>query len=295
MIQCFVKRNYKPSFKLEKVPYIAYVSKIEEQASIHPRVMHAHEDLVEIVLITSGNGEYSIAGVRHKVQRGSLAIYNSNVVHDEITGPDVLIGSYCCAIGGLKIEGIRDNAFISDKESPVIYIEEAQCARMESLMDLMFLELTSGQGGEETCYHLLQALLTDCWHVTRGALHEEDVSNILGNRIITYVDKHFAEDISLQSISEHLNISPYYLSHVFKDMTGYSPLKYILRRRIGEAQTLLISTDKTITQIASMVGYDNPSHFNQMFSKNVGRTPRDYRKNYIVAKDTGEKSNRHKL
>ena len=287
MIQCLVKRNYKPSFKLEKVPYIAYVSKIGEQASIHPRVMHAHEDLVEIVLITSGGGEYSIAGIRHKVQRGSLAIYNSNVVHDELSGPDVLIGSYCCAIGGLKIEGLRENALISNKETPVFYMDEAQCARMENLMDLMFLELTGGHGGgEETCHHLLHALLTSCWHITSGALHEEDINNVLGNRIITYIDHNFSEDISLQSISENLNISPYYLSHVFKDMTGYSPLKYILRRRIGEAQTLLITTDKTITQIASMVGYDNPSHFNQMFSKNVGRTPREFRKNYIVAKDS---------
>ena len=286
MIQCFVKKNYKPSFTLNSNPFLAYVSKIEEAASIHPRVMHAHEDLIEIVLITSGDGEYSIGGVRYRVRRGNLVIYNSNVVHDELSGPDVLIGSYCCAVGGLKIEGLRENALISDKESPVFLVDEVQCARMEKLMDLMFVELSGRQGGgEEICHHLMLALLTSCWHVTRGApREEEDTGNVLGNRIKTYIDVHFAEDISLQSVSDELNISPYYLSHVFKDMTGYSPLQYIVRRRVGEAQTLLISTDYSITHIASMVGYDNPSHFNLLFSKNVGMTPRKFRKNYIVSK-----------
>ncbi|MGE4549050.1 MAG: AraC family transcriptional regulator [Intestinibacillus sp.] len=289
MIQCFVKKNYTPSFKLNSEPRLVYVSKIEQAASIHPRVMHAHEDLVEIVLITGGSGEYSIGGVRHKVQRGNLAIYNSGVVHDELSGPDVLIGSYCCAVGGLRIEGLRENALISDKGSPVFSVDEAQCARLESLMDLMFSELVSGQGGgEETSHHLLLALLTCCWHVTHGEVREEEYGgNVLGTRIKTYIDTHFSEDISLQSISDQLNVSPYYLSHVFKDMTGYSPLQYIVRRRIGEAQTLLISTNYPVTRIASMVGYDNPSHFNLLFAKNVGMTPRKYRKNYIVS--SGEK------
>lgn len=284
MIQCFVKKNYTPSFQLRAQPRLAYISKIEQSASIHPRVMHAHEDLVEIVLITSGSGEYSIGGVRHKVQRGDLAIYNSGVVHDELSGPDVLIGSYCCAVGGLCIAGLRDNALIEGGSAPVFHVDETQCAMLERLLDLMFCELVGGQGGgEETCHHLLLALLTCCWHVTHGAPREEQInSNVLGTRIKTYIDAHYAEDISLQSISEQLNISPYYLSHVFKDMTGYSPLQYIVRRRIGEAQTLLISTEYPVTRIASMVGYDNPSHFNLLFAKNVGMTPRKYRKNYII-------------
>lgn len=287
MIQCFVKKNYTPSFKLNSEPRLAYVSKIEEAASVHPRVMHAHQDLVEIVLITSGSGQYSIGGVRHQVHRGNLAIYNSGVVHDELSGPDVLIGSYCCAVGGLQIEGQRENALISDTGSPVFEVSEEQCERLEKLLDLMFSELVSGkQSGEEVSHHLLRALLTSCWHITHGVAAGDPCStNVLGVRIKTYIDAHYSEDISLQSISDHLNVSPYYLSHVFKDTTGYSPLQYIVRRRIGEAQTLLISTDYPVTRIASMVGYDNPSHFNLLFAKNVGMTPRKYRKNYIVVQD----------
>ena len=95
-------------------------------------------------------------------------------------------------------------------------------------------------------------------------------------------------------MGEALNISPYYLSHVFKEMSGYSPMQYLLRRRIGEAQTLLISTDLPVTTIAGMVGYDTQSYFNLQFSKNVGMPPKKYRQNYLVETRQPEKKRRKK-
>ena len=116
----------------------------------------------------------------------------------------------------------------------------------------------------------------------------------MGQRIKEYIDKNYAEPITLQSMGEALNISPYYLSHVFKEMSGYSPMQYLLRRRIGEAQTLLISTDLPVTTIAGMVGYDTQSYFNLQFSKNVGMPPKKYRQNYLVETRQPEKKRRKK-
>ncbi len=64
--------------------------------------------------------------------------------------------------------------------------------------------------------------------------------------------------------------------------TGYSPMNYIIRRRIGEAQTLLITTKLSITEIAGMVGFSNPNNFNIQFQKQVGLSPREYRKTYTI-------------
>ena len=116
--------------------------------------------------------------------------------------------------------------------------------------------------------------------------------HILGRRIKDYIDKHYMEPITLQSMGEALHISPYYLSHVFKQMSGYSPVQYLLRRRIGEAQTLLITTDLSITRIAEMVGYDTQSYFNLQFTKNVGMPPNKFRQNYIVSTGIEEKPTR---
>lgn len=78
-------------------------------------------------------------------------------------------------------------------------------------------------------------------------------------------------------------------------MSGYSPVQYLLRRRIGEAQTLLITTDLSITRIAEMVGYDTQSYFNLQFTKNVGMPPNKFRQNYIVLqKKKGERKGRRR-
>ena len=90
---------------------------------------------------------------------------------------------------------------------------------------------------------------------------------------------------SLEGVLEAaaLGCSVPYLAHTFKDATGYSPIQYAIRRRIGLAQTLLISTDHSATRIATMVGYDNTNYFNSLFTRIVGTTPIQYRKKYLEA------------
>ena len=57
-------------------------------------------------------------------------------------------------------------------------------------------------------------------------------------------------------------------------------MQYATRRRIGEAQSLLIYTSMPVTYIAARVGYSNQSHFNSLFSKYVGMSPTQFRKEY---------------
>ncbi|WP_438803867.1 helix-turn-helix domain-containing protein [Metabacillus rhizolycopersici] len=72
-------------------------------------------------------------------------------------------------------------------------------------------------------------------------------------------------------------MSQYYISHAFKRTTGYSPMQYVIRRRIGEAQSYLFSTDKTVTEIAYIVGYNSASNFNNAFKEMVNMSPQRYR------------------
>ena len=54
-------------------------------------------------------------------------------------------------------------------------------------------------------------------------------------------------------------------------------MQYLTRRRIGEAQNLLLETDMPISHIAELVGYDTQNYFNLQFSKHVGMPPRKFR------------------
>ena len=250
--------------------------------------MHAHEDFVEIILICSGSSEYLIHDKKYFIRPGDLLVYNAGVVHDEISGPDIEIGSYCVAIGGLHMPGLKPNMLIPADEGYVVPTRRS-FGDLRILFEMMFRNLASGEPRAEAfCSSLMHALLVKVLAVTEGAdaADEKPVEEppILGRRIKEYIDRHYMEPITLQSMGEALHISPYYLSHVFKQMSGYSPVQYLLRRRIGEAQTLLITTDLPVTRIAAQVGYDNPSHFNAQFSKAVGMPPRTFRREYVYHK-----------
>lgn len=293
-VQCFVKRDVRPVFTGENQPRLLYVGEIRPDASAHPRVMHAHADAVELILICSGSSEYLIHDKKVVIKAGDLLVYNAGVVHDEVSGPDMEVGSYCVGVGGLHMPGLRPNALIPDEAGYVFptgrYFED-----MKELFVMMFRNLAAGEPHAELfCTSLLHALLVSVLTVTEGVgetrENPADEPHILGSRIKDYIDRHYMEPITLQSMGEALRISPYYLSHVFKQMSGYSPVQYLLRRRIGEAQTLLITTELSVARIAEMVGYDSQSYFNLQFTKNVGMPPSRYRHNYIVSADEKKKT-----
>ena len=300
MIQCFVKKEYEAPFGLARPPRLFSVSRTDEKASAHPRVMHAHDDLVEIVLVRGGESRYYVGGTPYDARRGDLFIFNSRVVHDEPSGPEQPVATSSLALGGLSVPGLRENALLPD-DAGYVFSTGAEFGDIRSICSMMFRNLSSGEPDADAfCNSLMHALLVKVLTLAKGRTVEptpDDEPHALGHLVKEYIDQHYMEPITLQSMGEALHISPYYLSHVFKQMSGYSPVQYLLRRRIGEAQTLLITTDLPITRIAEMVGYDTQSYFNLQFTKNVGMPPNKFRQNYIVAekdKSDGKKGRRKK-
>lgn len=87
------------------------------------------------------------------------------------------------------------------------------------------------------------------------------------------------KELSLEGISAEFNISTFYLSHIFKDVTGYSVKNYRLLCRLARARDLLISSEHNIKDICSMTGFPDMSNFSRRFKFEYGVTPSEYRKN----------------
>ena len=93
----------------------------------------------------------------------------------------------------------------------------------------------------------------------------------------SYIETHFAEQVSLVDLSAEASVSPSYLIRLFKKRMGTTPHDYLLRYRITRAKELLAETSLTSAAIAQRVGFNSESNFSYRFSKMVGQSPRAYR------------------
>ena len=93
-----------------------------------------------------------------------------------------------------------------------------------------------------------------------------------------YFNEHYNEDISIEDYAQSRGMSVSWFLRNFKQMTMKSPMQYILSIRINNAVSLLETTEYNVTEISTIVGYDNPLYFSRIFKKQKGVSPSDYRK-----------------
>lgn len=107
---------------------------------------------------------------------------------------------------------------------------------------------------------------------------KDDYHSELMTRAAKYCKKEFTKDISLQKISDHLNLNKYYFCTLFKSHFDLTFWEYVTDLRIGYSKELLSLTNEKIAEISEKCGYLNISHFGKIFKKTTGLTPAEYRK-----------------
>lgn len=87
-------------------------------------------------------------------------------------------------------------------------------------------------------------------------------------------------DISLNTISQNMYLSPVYISKIFKELMGDSPINYLIKIRLSKAKELLKKEKLPIKVIAKMVGYNDPYYFSKHFKKFYGVSPAKFKNTY---------------
>lgn len=93
-----------------------------------------------------------------------------------------------------------------------------------------------------------------------------------------YIRDHFSQPIDLDTVAMHANISPNYLSSLFKKENGMSFSEYLTHVRINEAKRLLRTTQMSVAEVAERAGYSDAKYFTKVFSKECGISPKKYQK-----------------
>lgn len=103
------------------------------------------------------------------------------------------------------------------------------------------------------------------------------VENVV-EHVKKYIEAHIKEKISRTEIAEHVALSENYLSRLFHKETGMSISDYILQKRLNMAKKLLIQTNLSVSGIGEAVGYETTAYFIRLFKRELGVTPKEYRK-----------------
>lgn len=106
---------------------------------------------------------------------------------------------------------------------------------------------------------------------------ERPGSYSLTERVNAIIETEYQKDIGLDYIGEKVNLSPAYLSFLYKQECGVNIIRHLSDYRMTKAKELLAGTNMKITEIAGHCGYDNPSYFNRLFKNLTGMTPKQYR------------------
>jgi len=103
-------------------------------------------------------------------------------------------------------------------------------------------------------------------------------SSELTRQIADYLVANYTGNITREEIAAEMRVSADYVSRVFRKETGMTPWQYLARYRILQAQRMLLTTDLSITEIASATGFNDVAYFVRVFHRETGKAPQRYRK-----------------
>jgi AraC family transcriptional regulator len=107
--------------------------------------------------------------------------------------------------------------------------------------------------------------------------YSDGLSKCKLQRVISYINEHLTEDLSLKALSKVVDMSPHYFTSLFKQSTGMSAYQYVIYCRMERAKRLLRKQDLPVSAVSKQVGFVSLSHFSNVFRKYTKTTPTLYR------------------
>lgn len=265
---------------------LIYISKSKFENDWHS-TPHEHP-FTEIFFITNGKGYFQIDDQLVAVTKSDLVIINPDCSHTEksVNSADpleyIVFGVNNLAIASSNKFSANDEILLNgyriinfnNKESDLLYY-----------LNMLLTELDERKTNYElACKSILSLFLI---YIMRNSSSDIFVTenhekiNLECIKIKNYIDSHYSENITLDFLSNLTYVNKFHLVHLFTKEMGISPINYLINKRIEESKNLLSTTNYSIRDISSIVGFSNSSYFSQMFKKITGISPKDFRSNNL--------------
>lgn len=267
----YVKRSERESLVQ---PELIYTGLLEDAPNWF-NIQHSH-DFCEILYVAGGAGEAILEGKKFRLAPGDLVVVNPGTLHEERSDAKAPLRLIFLAIRDFAVPGLPAGCLSQEKYRVL------SCGEYRYKMDIYLRELLQETSSQIEFYQeisqgLVSALLVLVMRLIRINPEDEAALSQECQKIKEYLDQNFTSPITLDSLSETVYISKHYLSHLFKEQTGVSPIKYLTSKRMEKACELLSETELPVSEVSKAVGYENPLYFSQVFKRIYGISPVKYR------------------
>lgn len=246
---------------------------------------HCH-DFLELSIVTSGSANYCIDGNDYVIKKGEILISNPGLYHMETPIEDSKYTQLHIGVHNFKLSDIRDNYIDNKGVGPVIKFKKYENEFFKCCDEIIKEEKMKRVGYPLVLKSLVMKLLIILCREFESEEKQEDEYNCLFQssekqnivrEIIDYMNKNYMCDISLDKISKNMYLSPVYISKIFKEEIGDSPINHLIKIRLSKAEDLLKDKSIPIKVVAQRVGYNDAYHFSKLFKKYYGISPSAFR------------------
>ncbi|MDE5861657.1 MAG: AraC family transcriptional regulator [Ruminococcus sp.] len=237
---------------------------------------HKPEKNSFLLILTKSNAVFRMDGINYRTPPFTFVLYDDTVIWEYSADNDFLICDWLC------FEKKGDTEFFESIELP--FNKPVQFADVDFISNMMrniaceYYSIASRRlKMTDTLMKTLLFKISDS-----AGFHEESQQT---------VDPHYSALMDLRekiyrnpqmrwnvdSMANYVNMSRSYFQHIYKEMFGVSCISDVISGKIEKAKEILSETSCTVSQVATMCGYDNEEHFMRQFKKIVGVTPTKYR------------------
>jgi AraC-like DNA-binding protein len=166
-------------------------------------------------------------------------------------------------------------------ENPIFSCDPTLDASIEHCFGQMFEARNKSVSRDLKLLGLLYSFLATVVDASgQEAVHEksENVKEQYVKMALDFIETHYSHNMSIESLADELKLNRKYMSKIFKDEIGLTPQEYLIRLRMNKACELMKNPSLGIGEISYSVGYNDQLLFSRMFKKNLGASPRLYRK-----------------
>lgn len=275
------------NFNCNAVNSDLYVNTFKNHLQEHSFIEKPHRhNFYLLVLFTHGTGTHEIDFDIYDIKRGSLFVVQPGQIHNwklskDIDGFIVFYSqeTYNLYFGNKKIEDY--SIYQSVKSQPELFFEEDELQKIEVYFKLMKAESDSGKAKQkDKTLNLLDIINIE---ISRKYLpennHKTPIYNHKINQFEKLIDIHFKTEKSPSFYASKMSITLKHLNRICKSILNKTATQLITERIILEAKRLLINKNKSISQIADELNFENYSYFAKLFKKENGISPTDFRRN----------------